>query len=298
MFSQYVGHTNNRKEEAKMQAREQAMADIERISNPETGLVVQAKHKFVDNPVYLVGGNLSFGEDGFLDRDSSSETIYYVDETGERKMAQAEDFDSVLSEVPIDDMIVQAEANAEQDFIANEEESLRSPDIPAPVRGETVMIDGSRYLIEGDNMDDPGLSVMAIKLNDTGEIDIENGDERPISVDDYYSLKESELWQNDIVPASLQEETQQTEETPLEAEAIQEETEQAPVPIEEESVQEETPEQRLQKVLETLPKKKDGSIDYKSMTPQQQFDYTSAAESPEVAIEDLRGDVEIGRAHV
>lgn len=291
MFSQYVGHTNNRKEEAKMQAREQAMADIERISNPETGLVVQAKHKFVDNPVYLVGGNLSFGEDGFLDRDSSSETIYYVDETGERKMAQAEDFDSVLSEVPIDDMIVQAEANAEQDFIANEEESLRSPDIPAPVRGETVMIDGSRYLIEGDNMDDPGLSVMAIKLNDTGEIDIENGDERPISVDDYYSLKESELWQNDIVPASLQEETQQTEETPLEAEAIQEETEQAPVPIEEESVQEETPEQRLQKVLETLPKKKDGSIDYKSMTPQQQFDYTSAAESPEVAIEDLRGDV-------
>lgn len=291
MFSQYVGHTNNRKEEAKMQAREQAMADIERISNPETGLVVQAKHKFVDNPVYLVGGNLSFGEDGFLDRDSSSETIYYVDETGERKMAQAEDFDSVLSEVPIDDMIVQAEANAEQDFIVNEEESLRSPDIPAPVRGETVMIDGSRYLIEGDNMDDPGLSVMAIKLNDTGEIDIENGDERPISVDDYYSLKESELWQNDIVPASLQEETQQTEETPLEAEAIQEETEQAPVPIEEESVQEETPEQRLQKVLETLPKKKDGSIDYKSMTPQQQFDYTSAAESPEVAIEDLRGDV-------
>lgn len=291
MFSQYVGHTNNRKEEAKMQAREQAMADIERISNQETGLVVQAKHKFVDNPVYLVGGNLSFGQDGFLDRDSSSETIYYVDETGERKMAQAEDFDSVLSEVPIDDMIVQAEANAEQDFIANEEESLRSPDIPAPVRGETVMIDGSRYLIEGDNMDDPGLSVMAIKLNDTGEIDIENGDERPISVDDYYSLKESELWQNDIVPASLQEETQQTEETPLEAEAIQEETEQAPVPIEEESVQEETPEQRLQKVLETLPKKKDGSIDYKSMTPQQQFDYTSVAESPQVAIEDLRGDV-------
>lgn len=291
MFSQYVGHANNRKEEAKMQAREQAMADIERISNPETGLVVQAKHKFVDNPVYLVGGNLSFGEDGFLDRDSSSETIYYVDETGERKMAQAEDFDSVLSEVPIDDMIVQAEANAEQDFIANEEESLRSPDIPAPVRGETVMMDGNRYLIEGDNMDDPGLSVMAIKLNDTGEIDIEDGDERPISIDDYYNLKEAELWQDDNVPAFLQEETQQTEETPLEAEAIKEETEQVSVPVKEESVKEETPEQRLQKVLDTLPKKKDGSIDYKSMTPQQQFDYTSAAESPEVAIEDLRGDV-------
>lgn len=291
IFSQYVDHTNNRKEEVKMQAREQTMADVERISNPETGFVVQAKHKFVDNPVYLVGGNLSFGEDGFLDRDNSSETIYYVDETGERKMAQAEDFDSVLSEVPIDDMIVQAEANAEQDFIANEEESLRSPDISVPSRGETVMMDGSRYLIEGDNMDDPGLSVMAIKLNDAGEIDIENGDERPISIDDYYSLKESEMWQDDIVPAPLQEETLQTEETPLESEVIQEETDQVSVPVEGESVKEETPEQRLQKDLDTLPKKKDGSIDYKSMTPQQQFDYTSAVDSPEVAIEDLKGDV-------
>lgn len=291
IFSQYVDHTNSRKEEAKMQAREQAITDVERISNPETGFVTQVKHKFADNPVYLVGGNLAFGEDGFLDRDNSSETVYYVDETGERKMAQAEDFDSVLSEVPIDDMIVQAEANAEQDFIANEEESLRSPDIPAPVRGETVMMDGSRYLIEGDNMDDPGLSVMAIKLNDAGEIDIENGDERPISIDDYYSLKESEMWQDDIVPAPLQEETLQTEETPLESEVIQEETDQVSVPVEGESVKEETPEQRLQKVLDTLPKKKDGSIDYKSMTSQQQFDYTSAVDSPEVAIEDLKGDV-------
>ena len=291
IFSQYVDHTNKRKEEAKMQAREQAMADIEKISNPETGFVVQAKHKFADNPVYLVGGNLSFGEDGFLDRDNSSETIYYVDETGERKMAQAEDFDSVLSEVLIDDMIVQAEINAEQDFVTNEEESLRSPDIPAPVRGETVVMDGSRYLIEGDNMDDPGQSVMAIKLDDAGEIDIENGDERPISIDDYYRLKESEMWQDDIVLAPLQEETRQMEETPLESEVIQEETDQVSVPVEGESVKEETPEQRLQKVLDTLPKKKDGSIDYKSMTPQQQFDYTSAVDSPEVAIEDLKGDV-------
>lgn len=196
IFSQYVDHTNKRKEEAKMQAREQAMADVERISNPETGLVIQAKHKFADNPVYLVGGNLSFGEDGFLDRDNSSETIYYVDETGERKMAQAEDFDSVLSEVPIDDMIVQAEVNAEQDFVTNEEESLRSPDIPAPVRGETVMMNGSRYLIEGDNMADPGLSVMAIKLNANGEIEVTPGLSEQISIssDEYYAAKEAELW--------------------------------------------------------------------------------------------------------
>lgn len=455
IFSQYVDHTNKRKEEAKMQAREQAMADVEGISNPETGLVIQAKHKFADNPVYLVGGNLSFGEDGFLDRDNSSETIYYVDETGERKMAQAEDFDSVLSEVPIDDMIVQAEANAEQDFIANEEESLRSPDIPAPVRGETVMMDGSRYLIEGDNMDDPGQSVMAIKLDDAGEIDIENGDERPISIDDYYSLKEAELWQTEHVESERGDNTtieqseavqedgssdlrelssevlrranvttdtgarntigsndskiegglildnlpeisssidshgiakgnemehllyflingvdtnRQFDTAPLgkatqssgsglgtasgtsyrdglfiiaskpgnmildengktnistvlvndmsydggnplgvvHAKAIQKELSNMFPNVDfvlyseakdyynnlsKESDREEAPEQKIQKTFDALPKKKDGSIDYKALTPQQQFNYTSVVESPEVAIEDLRGDV-------
>ncbi len=455
IFSQYVDHTNNRKEEVKMQAREQAMADVERISNPETGFVVQAKHKFVDNPVYLVGGNLSFGEDGFLDRDNSSETIYYVDETGERKMAQAEDFDSVLSEVPIDDMIVQAEVNAEQDFVTNEEESLRSPDIPAPVRGETVMMDGSRYLIEGDNMDDPGQSVMAIKLDDAGEIDIENGDERPISIDDYYSLKEAELWQTEHVESERGDNTtieqseavqedgstdlrelssevlrranvttdtgarntigsndskiegglildnlpeisssidshgiakgnemehllyflingvdtnRQFDTAPLgkatqssgsglgtasgtsyrdglfiiaskpgnmildengktnistvlvndmsydggnplgvvHAKAIQKELSYMFPNVDfvlyseakdyynnlsKESDREEAPEQKIQKTFDALPKKKDGSIDYKALTPQQQFNYTSVVESPEVAIEDLRGDV-------
>jgi N12 class adenine-specific DNA methylase len=455
IFSQYVDHTNNRKEEVKMQAREQAMADVERISNPETGFVVQAKHKFVDNPVYLVGGNLSFGEDGFLDRDNSSETIYYVDETGERKMAQAEDFDSVLSEVPIDDMIVQAEVNAEQDFVTNEEESLRSPDIPAPVRGETVMMDGSRYLIEGDNMDDPGQSVMAIKLDDAGEIDIENGDERPISIDDYYSLKEAELWQTEHVEnergdnttieqsEAVQEDgstdlrelssevlrranvttdtgarntigsndskiegglildnlpeisssidshgiakgnemehllyfltngvdtNRQFDTAPLgkatqssgsglgtasgtsyrdglfiiaskpgnmildengktnistvlvndmsydggnplgvvHAKAIQKELSNMFPNVDfvlyseakdyynnlsKESDREEAPEQKIQKTFDALPKKKDGGIDYKALTPQQQFNYTSVVESSEVAIEDLRGDV-------
>lgn len=195
IFSQYVDHTNSRKEEAKMQAREQAITDVERISNPETGFVTQVKHKFADNPVYLVGGNLSFGEDGFLDRDNSSETVYYVDETGERKMAQAEDFDSVLSEVPIDDMIVQAEANAEQDFIANEKESLHSPDIPAPGRGETVVIGGETYLIENPDEDMPG-NYSAIKLNAAGKIEVPPGlgARTSISPDEYYAAKEAELW--------------------------------------------------------------------------------------------------------
>lgn len=195
IFSQYVDHTNKRKEEAKMQAREQAITDVERISNLETGFVTQVKHKFADNPVYLVGGNLAFGEDGFLDRDNSSETVYYVDETGERKMAQAEGFDSILSEIPVDDMVVQAESNAEQDFIANEKESLHSPDIPAPGRGETVVIGGETYLIENPDEDMPG-NYSAIKLNAAGKIEVPPGlgARTSISPDEYYAAKEAELW--------------------------------------------------------------------------------------------------------
>ena len=289
MYLQYVSHTDRRREEAKTQAREQAMADIEKISNPETGLVVQAKHKFADNPVYLVGGNLSFGEDGFLDRDSSSETIYYVDETGERKMAQAEDFDSVLSEVPIDDMIVLAEANAEQDFIANEEESLRSPDIPAPERGVTVNIGGDTYVIENPDDDIPG-NYSAAKLDANGEIDT-HGNITSLSPDEYYAAKEAELWkvaerttQNVHKSDNMSEKyLESATGTPMRESKVSEDA-----PTDEQS--QETPEQKMQRVIASLPKK-NGSIDYKSMTPQQQFDYTSAAESPEVAIEDLRGDV-------
>lgn len=287
LFSQYIDYTEGRKEDAKVQAREQATADVEKISNPDTGLVSQVKHKFSEAPVYLVGGNLSFGEDGLLDRENSSETVYYLDESGERKMAPAADFDSILSEMPTTEMIAQAEVNAEQDFITAEEENLSSPDIPAPDRGETVMMNGNQYLIEGENEDAPG-TLIAVKLNEAGEIDTVNGDERPISIEDYYGLKEAELWGSNQHVDNTNEEAPivENEEVPLQ------EAEASPVvPTEADEVQEETPELKLQKVIENLPKKKDGSVDYKALTPQQQFDYTSVVESPEMAIEDLETDV-------
>lgn len=290
MYLQYVSHTDRRREEAKAQAREQAIADVERISNPETGLVVQAKHKFADNPVYLVGGNLSFGEDGFLDRDSSSETIYYVDENGERKMAQAEDFDSVLSEVPIDDMIVQAEANAEQDFITNEEESLRSPDIPAPERGVTVNIGGDTYVIENPDDDIPG-NYSAAKLDANGEIDT-HGNITSLSPDEYYAAKEAELWkvaeqttQNVHKSDNMSEKyLESATDTPIRESKVSED-----VPTDEQS--QETPEQKMQRVIASLPKKKNGKIDYKALTPQQQYEYTSITENEETAASDLKEEI-------
>ena len=104
-FSMYQEDVNRRRQEVSTAAQIQAVNDVEHISNQDTGTVVQAKHKFLDNPVYLVGGRLSFGEDGLLDRDNSDDTIYYLDENGERKMSSVDDFDSVLSEDSKDNII-------------------------------------------------------------------------------------------------------------------------------------------------------------------------------------------------
>ena len=47
----------------------------------------------------------------------------------------------------------------------------------------------------------------------------------------------------------------------------------------------------LESVIAALPKTKKGEIDYEAMTPQQQYQYTSLSESPEVALEDLQADI-------
>lgn len=296
-YSIYQSDVEARKEVVKSNAREQAVKDAERTSNPDTGFITQVKHKFSETPVYFVGGNLSFGDDGLLDRSNSTETVYYLDENGKRLPAPAEDFDSIVSQSSKEELVANAEAQATADFDAQENESLASPEILPPGIGETVSLDGGTYVIEGADNDNPG-NFSALKLNTDGEIEVTPGLSEQISLspDEYYEAKEAELWKNDgiqpeqpvgkvdevVAPALVQGVDKMPE--------ISSENASGPE-MEDNKVSEETPEQRLQKVVDSLPKKKDGNIDYKALTPQQRFDYTSAAESPEVAIEDLKSDV-------
>lgn len=296
-YSIYQSDVEARKEVVKSNAREQAVKDAERMSNPDTGFITQVKHKFSETPVYLVGGNLSFGDDGLLDRSNSTETVYYLDENGKRLPAPAEDFDGIVSQSSKEELVANAEALAAADFDAQENESLASPEILPPGIGETVSLDGGTYVIEGADNDNPG-NFSALKLNADGEIEVTPGLSEQISLspDEYYEAKEAELWKNDgiqpeqpvgkvdevVAPAFVQG-VDKTSEISAENASDPE--------MEDNKVSEESPEQRLQKVVDSLPKKKDGNIDYKALTPQQRFDYTSAAESPEVAIEDLKSDV-------
>lgn len=54
----------------------------------------------------------------------------------------------------------------------------------------------------------------------------------------------------------------------------------------------------LDKLISSFPKKKDGSIDYESLTPQQSFQYTNLTESLETALDDLRKDIEASDAQI
>lgn len=54
----------------------------------------------------------------------------------------------------------------------------------------------------------------------------------------------------------------------------------------------------LDKLISSFPKKKDGSIDYESLTPQQSFQYTNLTESLETALDDLRKDIKASDAQI
>lgn len=376
-FGAYLSDTNTSRDAVKTDARERASADVDKIINKDNGFVVQAKHKFMDNPVYITRGNLVFGEDGLLDKEKTSEIVYYRDENGDIIPVSPDKFDSILSQNTKDELVAEAEAQADADFVAQEEESLASPDIPVPERGVTVAIKGENYLIEGPDEDNPG-NVLAYKLDANGEIDKQEDSSQVLSLtpDEYYSAKEAELWNNKeqasnvaspesvmppqkkILPDGRLAVQTGADESEVSFDIIDEngnvvdsdampvadfsllnnylpETEEiaTDIPISEiretgtgevtdtvqgvntsenqprnestpkaeeskvseegqvQDSQEETPEQKMQHIIDSLPKKKDGKIDYKALTPRQQYDYTSVTESEEVAASDLREEI-------
>lgn len=200
-YNQYEEQTNQRREEAKVLAREQATAEMEKKTNQDTGFVVQAKMFRNDKPVYLTGGKLVFGDDGILDKERSTERVYYFDENKNTSIPAAPDkFDALISINSPEEIIAQAETDAELGYETTEKESLSSPDIPAPKKDEFVVVDGVTYVIEGPDSDNPMSSFQIAEVDENGEVN-SKGRVDVLSVDDYYAAKEAELWpKNETVP--------------------------------------------------------------------------------------------------
>ena len=128
-------------------ARKQAEAQVQNLTNATTGTVMRVNAAFSKNPVNILRGNIVFDADGNVDRNSSDDTIYYLAEDGKVKMAPITSFDSIVDDSPADDVAQQAGNDAEEEVLQSEEAQINQPEPEVqPIEvGTTFQNDGVNY---------------------------------------------------------------------------------------------------------------------------------------------------------
>ncbi len=182
-----------------------------------------------------------------------------------------------IKSMPVQEVIdetAQAIREDAEEQARREEEAVQRESIGEPVGGETFTVGGITYEAE---QNDPDYGWM-FNLYDAGGNLVGH---KPIPVEEYRQLRLQEQQEQQAA-------TQPIVEQPVQPEAgVQ--------PTEAQSAPQPSP---LEALTATLPKKNDGTVDYKNLTPRQQYDYTSLTESPEVAAQDLQADVEAAREEI
>lgn len=130
-------------------ARKEAESQVERMTNATTGTVMRVKSGLSQNPVNILRGNIVFDAEGNVDKDSSDNTIYYLSEDGNVKMAPISMFESLVDDTPADELAYQAGEDAEQEFIQTEEAQIMQPEQSVqPIElGTTFQSDGVTYSV-------------------------------------------------------------------------------------------------------------------------------------------------------
>lgn len=128
-------------------ARRQAEAQVESLTNATTGTIMRVNSGLSTNPVNILRGNLVFDNEGKVDENQSDKTIYYMSEDGRVKMAPVSMFSSLVDNTPAEEMIQRAGNDAQEEVLQAEEAQINS--IPAqeqqPIGPET------RFTIGGNN---------------------------------------------------------------------------------------------------------------------------------------------------
>lgn len=128
-------------------ARRQAEAQVESLTNATTGTIMRVNNKLTKNPVNVLRGNLVFDNEGKVDENQSDKTIYYMSEDGRVKMAPVSMFSSLVDNTPAEEMIQRAGNDAQEEVLQAEEAQINS--IPAqeqqPIGPET------RFTMGGNN---------------------------------------------------------------------------------------------------------------------------------------------------
>lgn len=136
-------------------ARKEAESQVERMTNATTGTVMRVKSGLSQNPVNILRGNIVFDAEGNVDKDSSDNTIYYLSEDGNVKMAPISMFESLVDDTPADELAYQAGEDAEQEFIQTEEAQIMQPEQSVqPIElGTTFQKDGVTYVVSQKSPD-------------------------------------------------------------------------------------------------------------------------------------------------
>lgn len=128
-------------------ARRQAEAQVESLTNATTGTIMRVNSGLSTNPVNILRGNLVFDNEGKVDENQSYKTIYYMSEDGRVKMAPVSMFSSLVDNTPAEEMIQRAGNDAQEEVLQAEEAQINS--IPAqeqqPIGPET------RFTMGGNN---------------------------------------------------------------------------------------------------------------------------------------------------
>lgn len=126
-FDDYLTSVRNKVADA----RESARKEVEGVSNPDMGAVVRVTSNLSPDPVHIVGGKLTFDEEGFVDEGNSSDIIYYINENGQRKELPSSAFVSLVDMNDTESIAQQAETDAEMQIIAEEQAQLPQEYVPA-----------------------------------------------------------------------------------------------------------------------------------------------------------------------
>ena len=286
---------------------ERANKEVDKNTNTDMGAVVQVVLR--DGSIgYVVEGTVVPGEEGSIDVNNSDDTVFVRMQNGEVKMMNPNKDLSKFSWQEAPDALKDANNNLLRQKLIDQgiAEIDWNPGTPNPKVGDSFEMDGTPVTIVGLGKD--GLYVAP-----TEEYQMATGNENKLQQLAVKAQQQGAVPVNvykDWASAKLdeQEEAQKQQEEaetsgsgmPNNSINVQPGAEtgvigEGETPVEGvepvEGAAQEPATMTLEDVVASLPKNKKGEIDYAAMTPQQQYQYTSLSESPEVALEDLQSDI-------
>lgn len=128
-------------------ARRQAEAQVESLTNATTGTIMRVNSGLSTNPVNILRGNLVFNNEGKVDENQSDKTIYYMSEDGRVKMAPVSMFSSLVDNTPAEEMIQRAGNDAQEEVLQAEEAQINS----IPVQEQQPIGPETRFTMGGNN---------------------------------------------------------------------------------------------------------------------------------------------------